>query len=114
MSDAPERIWLDSGDAEQAVILSAPTTPEDVEYIRLDLHQQEVKRLKAELAKFQKSEFHPDWSLLEASQNSIREHQQIMGRWRDGIQRLAESMTEQESTAAMTDLLEMTGLLVDD
>jgi len=34
----------------------------------------EVERLKAELSKFQMSEFHPDWSLLEAANGAILEH----------------------------------------
>lgn len=35
----------------------------------------EIERLTAELAKHQESEFHPDWSLLEATRESLREHQ---------------------------------------
>lgn len=33
----------------------------------------ENERLKAELSKHQTSEFHPDWSLLNAAQDSIKE-----------------------------------------
>lgn len=35
--------------------------------------KQRIEELKRQLAKFQTSEFHPDWSLLEATQNSLRE-----------------------------------------
>lgn len=34
----------------------------------------ENERLKLELSKFQESEFHPDWSLLKATQESLREY----------------------------------------
>ena len=54
----------------------------------------------------QSSEFHPDWSLLEASQNSLREHMQIMRQWREAIKRYAESDDDD-----MAELLELTGLL---
>ena len=54
----------------------------------------------------QSTEFHPDWSLLEASQNSLREHMQLMGQWRDAIKRYAESDDED-----LAELLELTGLL---
>lgn len=35
--------------------------------------KQENESLKKKLAEFQESEFHPDWSLLEASRDSLRE-----------------------------------------
>lgn len=38
----------------------------------------EIERLKAELAKHQESEFHPDWSLLEATRSSLREHMAML------------------------------------
>jgi hypothetical protein len=34
--------------------------------------------LRAELSKHQESEFHPDWSMLEATRSSLREHQQMI------------------------------------
>ena len=34
--------------------------------------------LRAELAKHQESQFHPDWSMLEATRESLAEHQQII------------------------------------
>ena len=39
---------------------------------------QEVARLKEELSKFQLSEFNLDWSMLQASQESLREHMEII------------------------------------
>lgn len=38
----------------------------------------QVDRLRAELSKHQESEFHPDWSMLEATRSSLREHQQMI------------------------------------
>ena len=38
-----------------------------------------IAELEQELSKFQKSEFHPDWSLLKASQDSLREHMVLLG-----------------------------------
>lgn len=37
-----------------------------------------IAELEAELAKYQSSEFHPDWSMLQAAQESLREHMQII------------------------------------
>ena len=37
-----------------------------------------ITELEAELARHQESEFHPDWSLLEATRASLREHQEII------------------------------------
>ena len=38
-----------------------------------DAAEKEIAALKAELAKHQKSPFHPDWSLLRATRDSLRE-----------------------------------------
>jgi len=38
----------------------------------------EIAALKAELAKHQESEFHPDWSMLKATRASLKEHQQMV------------------------------------
>lgn len=38
----------------------------------------QIERLRAELSKHQESEFHPDWSMLEATRSSLREHQQMV------------------------------------
>lgn len=45
---------------------------DDVEYA--GFYEQGIYKLKAELAKFQESSFNPDWSMLQASQESLREH----------------------------------------
>jgi cell division septum initiation protein DivIVA len=53
----------------------------------------EVERLKADLSKFQMSEFHPDWSLLEASNGAILEHRKAheeTAKERDEYKRLLE------------------------
>lgn len=39
---------------------------------------EENTKLREQLASFQQSEFHPDWSLLQASQESLREHMQML------------------------------------
>ena len=54
MTDAPERIWIDYGQAEgDGVAWSepAPNGPreEETQYIRADLHEAEVARLRAAL-----------------------------------------------------------------
>jgi len=36
--------------------------------------EKKIKELEAQLSKFQTSEFNPDWSMLQASQESLREH----------------------------------------
>ena len=38
----------------------------------------EIQALKGQLSTHQKSEFHPDWSMLEACQDSLREHMGII------------------------------------
>lgn len=45
---------------------------------RAEVAEAESARLKAELAKHQHSEFHPDWSLLKATQQSLREHMALL------------------------------------
>jgi len=53
-------------------------------YYPLEMHQYispvlvERDKLKAELAKHQESEFHPDWSMLKATRASLKEHQQLL------------------------------------
>jgi hypothetical protein len=51
----------------------------------------EIERLRAELAKHQDSEFHPDWSMLAATRESLREHQQMIVALREQLA-LAESV----------------------
>lgn len=45
----------------------------------------EITRLRAELAKHQESKFHPDWSMLEATRDSLAEHQEIIRDLRDQL-----------------------------
>ena len=55
-----------------------------------DTIQQQAERimeLEAELSKFQESSFNPDWSLLEAARESLREHMALL---KDNQQQLAE------------------------
>ena len=58
----------------------------------LQSESSEGERLKAELAKHQESEFHPDWSMLKATRSSLREHQSI-------IRELREAMTTMRKLA---------------
>ena len=50
----------------------------------------ENSRLEDELAKHQESEFHPDWSMLEATRDSLREHQSIIHVLRKAMIRMRE------------------------
>jgi hypothetical protein len=51
----------------------------------------ENARPRAELAKHQESEFHPDWSMLVATRESLAEHQQMIVALREQLA-LAESV----------------------
>lgn len=76
-------------------------TPENIEQLRLALaaaeaqmeslrhsnrtlaighknHEARIAELRRELAKHQESEFHPDWSMLEATRDSLKECQGII------------------------------------
>jgi hypothetical protein len=48
----------------------------------------EIQALKGQLSTHQKSEFHPDWSMLEACQDSLREHMGIINLRDAEIERL--------------------------
>ena len=50
------------------------------------------ERLKAELSKFQMSEFHPDYSLLEAARGVIEEQKQIIETAATNIQHIKDSV----------------------
>ncbi len=39
-----------------------------------DVLERQLEAARAELAKHQESEFHPDWSMLKATQRSLRQH----------------------------------------
>jgi predicted metal-dependent phosphoesterase TrpH len=54
--------------------------------------------LRAELAKHQESEFHPDWSLLVATRDSLAEHQQMivtLRQYLDAAQRRAGALGDE-------------------
>lgn len=53
--------------------------------------------LRAELAKHQESEFHPDWSMLEATRDSLAEHQQIIRDQRERIRLLEDALASLRS-----------------
>lgn len=55
-----------------------------------DTIQQQAERIaeiETELSKFQESPFNPDWSMLEATRDSLREHMALL---KDSQQQLAE------------------------
>lgn len=64
--------------------------------------------LRAELAKHQESEFHPDWSMLEATRDSLAEHQQIIRDLRERIKVLERINVLEDA------LLELVGACDDD
>ena len=47
--------------------------------------ERERNALRAELAKHQESEFHPDWSLLVATREGLAEHQQMIVTLREAL-----------------------------
>jgi hypothetical protein len=53
----------------------------------------EIQTLKGQLSTYQKSEFHPDWSMLEACQDSLREHMGIINLRDDEIAELNNKIT---------------------
>lgn len=79
-----------AADIDDAIAALSPVLPEDVKRVVTDLIEaietatfsanqireaaDMLKRLSRELSEFQHSSFNPDWSLLEASQESLREH----------------------------------------
>lgn len=58
--------------------------------------EDEIERLKAELAKHQESEFHPDWSMLEATRGLLREHKAELKAARDEIENWQDDRKYQE------------------
>ncbi len=50
----------------------------EVKRLQSTSQELEIDRLRTELAKHQSSEFHPDWSLLKATQHSLREHMALV------------------------------------
>lgn len=70
---------LESMRAEKEASTIAELTDRfDTEFRRGKAQAEEISYLKAQLSKFQMSEFNPDWSMLQASQESLREHMQII------------------------------------
>ena len=59
--------------------------------------------LRAELAKHQESEFHPDWSMLSATREGLAEHQDMIQRLSEQVRVLREVV---ESAAAADEFLE--------
>ena len=53
-----------------------------------------VEALEAELSKHQESEFHPDWSMLEATRASLRDHQGIIRELQADVDRLQRAADE--------------------
>jgi exonuclease VII large subunit len=45
---------------------------------RLMREHERAEGLKVELSKHQESEFHPDWSMLQAGRDSLKEHQTLL------------------------------------
>ena len=52
---------------------------------------EENGKLKAELAKHQESEFHPDWSLLEATRSVMEEQREINFRYYKALKKISET-----------------------
>ena len=48
--------------------------------------------LRAELAKHQESEFHPDWSMLAATREGLAEHQDMIRRLSEQVRVLREAL----------------------
>lgn len=57
----------------------------------VDAYEEHINALEAELSKHQESEFHPDWSLLEASRDSLLEHMGLLKKSEAQVAALIES-----------------------
>lgn len=55
----------------------------------------EVEQLKRELAKHQEASFHPDWSMLKATRESLREHMKMQRK----VLSLLQDMVDDEEVA---------------
>ena len=69
---------------------------EDVAAVR-----SENDALRAELAKHQESEFHPDWSMLAATRESLREHQQMIRELRAEVAQLRQYLDTSQRRASV-------------
>jgi chromosome segregation ATPase len=54
--------------------------------------EQEIERLRAELAEHQESSWHPDWSKLRATRDSLREHMRWLREARDENAKLRDAL----------------------
>ena len=59
-----------------------------------------IERLAGDLAQFQQSAFNPDWSLLEATQDSLREHMQLLKEAQQRIEELENILDEEQPDKA--------------
>jgi hypothetical protein len=64
---------------------------------QLEEKERECEELRAKLAEFQQSEFHPDWSLLQATQESLREYMRL-------TRELQEKLAEAQKVTVVDDL----------
>ena len=69
---------------------------------KLDEHeatlQTKIEKLEAELAKHQGSTFHPDWSLLTATRDTVKEQQATITELRDEVKRLKDYFGVEDSS----------------
>ena len=80
MSKGPDRRWISPGKFEE---------PE--EYISAEHVERMLATLRTELAKHQESEFHPDWSLLQATREALQEARDVNIERCEGIHSALES-----------------------
>lgn len=84
------------GDEKFIVRISRPTNVGEFLFAEPVITQEtvellaEIERLKDALSRFKNSEFNPDWSMLSASQESLREHMHI-------IKTLTQKIREQQA-----------------
>lgn len=62
----------------EGYVVMAPTEYGIGEYVTHKDAAATIQRLEAELAKHQESEFHPDWSMLEATRGTLREYREML------------------------------------
>jgi hypothetical protein len=61
---------------------------------RIEEVESENERLRAELAKHQESQFHPDWSMLKATRDSLKECRAEVGRLQSKLDHKCELLGE--------------------
>jgi len=87
--NAEKRLGIEAQIAELQAELDAPRNADGDS---IDDMRAVQERLKAELSKFQMSEFHPDYSLLEAARGVIEEQKQIIETAATNIQHIKDSV----------------------